>query len=262
LEFHYNDHIHLSYDRYPGSDRILILFHGFGLNKKAFEPWVEILRGDYTLYALDLFYHGDSEKPLGVLTKKDWTLMFTAFLAHEGIERFEVLGFSLGARFAICSAIEIPEKCDHLFLVAPDAVYLTPWFRLATSPVIKQLFKYFMLHPRQMDAFLAFCVKWKWVNPYVSDFVSRELGKPENRKRVYISWNHFKPLGYRARRLQKAFKKASYEKTLILGTRDIVIPPQKILPILKDCGFEWLQLPLKHHQLIKEEVARYIKKYI
>jgi pimeloyl-ACP methyl ester carboxylesterase len=182
--------------------------------------------------------------------------MFEAFLTSEKIDRFSVLGFSLGARFAICSAIELGQRCDHLFLVAPDAVYKTPWFRLATSFGCRWVFKYFMFHPAQMDTLIKLAVKFRLVSRYMGDFVEKELGKADNRKRVYISWNHFKPLGYSKARLQKAFSQAPYQLTIILGKKDIVIPPEKVLPILHGCDFHLILLDKKHHQMVRAEVAQ------
>lgn len=260
MDFHFDNNIRLSYDKYGHGNECLFLFHGFGLTKKAFEPWIPYLAESYTIYAVDLFYHGESEKPLGIIKKKDWAIVFNAFLTEQDIDRFSALGFSLGARFAICSAIELAEKCDQLILVAPDAIYRTPWFKAATSFGLKWVFKYFMLNPKKMDLLIKWCLKLRIVSKYMADFVEKELGQPENRRRVYISWNHFKPLGYTVRQLRKAFTRASYSKTIILGTKDIVIPPAKILPLIESCGFKKVELPLKHHQLIRPEIAQEIMK--
>jgi pimeloyl-ACP methyl ester carboxylesterase len=258
VRFQYDETTYLSFEKNGRGDQILFLFHGFGLTKEVFRPWIDHLSNRFTIYSVDLFYHGDSIRPHGRLHKKNWKLMFEQFLAHEKIERFSVLGFSLGARFAICSAIELSNRCDHLYLVAPDAIYKTPWFKAATSFGLRWVFKYFMFHPNQMDAFIRLAVRLRIVSKYMADFVERELGKPENRKRVYISWNHFKPLGYNKRALRKAFTDASYDRTILVGTKDIVIPPNKVLPILNGCGFKVVSLDKKHHQMITAEVAECI----
>lgn len=262
MRFQYDETTFLSFEKSGEGPQILFLFHGFGLTKEVFQPWMPHLQGHYTVYAVDLFYHGDSQKPHGHLHKKDWKLIFEAFLAHEKIECFSVLGFSLGARFAICSAIELLDKCDHLYLVAPDAVYKTPWFKLATSFGFRWIFKYFMFHPDQMDRFIQLAVKLRLVSKYMGDFVEKELGKADNRKRVYISWNHFKPLGYSGRQLKKAFAGAPYKRTILLGKKDIVIPPEKVLPIIQGCGFHVILLDKKHHQMVRAEVAEEIMKSI
>ncbi len=259
--FEYDETTKLSYETAGHGGEQLILFHGFGLTREVFKSWVPILEGKYTLHLVDLFYHGESEKELGNLQKSEWTEIFSAFLRHLAIDRFSVFGFSLGARFAICSAIELASQCDHLILSAPDAIYKTPWFKAATSPGLKWVFKYFMLNPKAMHRLVKMCVKLRLVSVYMGDFVEKELGKPENRRRVYISWNHFKPLGYSHRKLQKHFTNSTFAKTILLGKKDIVIAPNKILPILKGCGFDVIELDRKHHQMVREEVAQEMLKY-
>ncbi len=259
MNFQYDESTILSYESFGRGAKKLILFHGFGLDKKVFESWGTILGDKYTLVSVDVFYHGESMKPLGFLSKEHWTQIFSAFLQEQEIEKFSVFGFSLGARFAICSAIEFPDRCQHLILSAPDAIYKTPWFKAATSRGLRLIFKYFMLNPRALDNLIRFSVKTRIVSRYMADFVEKELGVAENRRRVYISWNHFKPLGYKKGELRTRFKKAPFEKTLFLGYKDIVIPPDKILPILDGCGFDVTIKPLKHHQMIKNEIAEDIR---
>ena len=258
VRFYYDETTYLSFEKNGSGSRILILFHGFGLTKAIFRPWLSHLGNQFTVYSIDLFYHGDSMRPHGRLRKKAWKEMFIQFLDEQNIDRFSVLGFSLGGRFAICSAIELSQRCDHLILVAPDAIYKTPWFKAATSFGLRWIFKYFMFHPKQMDWFIRNSVKTRIVSKYMADFVEKELGKAENRKRVYISWNHFKPLGYTRQKLRKAFSDASYKRTIILGSKDIVIPPKKVLPILSNCGFNEIIIDKKHHQMIQEDIGRLI----
>ncbi|MEQ9467246.1 MAG: alpha/beta hydrolase [Ekhidna sp.] len=250
---------HLFYSKYEGGDKILIAFHGFGQDKKIFQDWASKLTDEYTIYAFDIFYHGDSDRAYGKLSKLEWKEYLEAFLNQEKIEKFSLLGYSLGGRFAIASSLLLPENTNQLILIAPDGIFLTIWFKLATHPAIRWLFKYFMLRPDRLDTLLAFNDKYKITSPYLGDFVRKELGEEHNRKRVYISWNHFKSLGYTQKELIAAFKKHDFKKRIILGSNDHIIKPAKILPIIDKVGdFKIDILPLKHHQLIKPEVAKLI----
>lgn len=240
----------------------LLLFHGFGLTKEIFKPWTQHLGEKYRMICIDLFYHGESEKALGYLEKQEWKEILGGLLDHLSVRNFSVVGFSLGGRFAITSALEFTSRCEGLFLVGPDAVYKTPYFIIATSRGFRPLFKFLMFNPKTMDRFINMVVSLRIANKYLADFVRKELGVPENRRRVYIAWNHFKPLGYPQKELQKRLSEQDFLKVLIVGTRDIVIQPKKIVPILKDCGFTVLELDKKHHQLVKEETASELVKAI
>jgi len=248
----------LAYSKYDSEKEVICLFHGFGQDRHIFDSWLPELTKKYTVYAFDLFYHGESTREYGDLSKAEWKRNFKKFLAENDIRTFSVLGFSLGGRFAAATALAFPDRLTHLFLLAPDAIYLTPWFHAATFPGLKRIFKFYMLHPARLDQLIRRSVKLRIISRYMADFVKRELSAAENQKRVYISWNHFKPLGYSRLQLREHFKNSSFKKTLILGSKDIVIPPRKILPILKGCGFEKIILEKKHHQLVKEDVVEFI----
>lgn len=249
----------LVYTKYGNGSKVLIAFHGFGQDKNIFGSWAETLSGRYTLYAIDIFYHGESFRDYGKLSKKEWQTYLEALLEKEKIEKFSVLGYSLGGRFAIASTLAYPHKIDELILISPDGIFLTIWFKLVTNSSIKWLFKYLMLRPNKLEQLVSFNEKYKLVSPYLGDFIKKELGDDANRKRVYISWNHFKSLGYSKNQLSRHFKKYSFKRRIILGSKDQIIKPEKILPIIKKMGdFKVDILPLKHHQLVKPEVAKLI----
>jgi len=216
---------------------------------------------NFTVYAFDLFYHGKSTRVQDHLHKSEWCKWLGDFLQAEKIDEFSVLGYSLGGRFAIASVLKFPDKIKELFLIAPDGIFLTPWFKLATTPGIKLLFKYLMLNPDKMERLMKFNEKSGVVNKYVDDFVRKEMGDDENRKRVYISWNYFKTLGYSKKELYRRFNRYSFDRKLIIGEKDHIIHPKGILPIVEKMGhFEVDILPLKHHQLARPEVAELLIK--
>lgn len=247
----------LHYFKHPGGNKILLAFHGFGQNNKIFSDWIDLVKKEYTVYAFDLFYHGKSIRPYKKLMKEEWSEYLNAFLVKENINFFSVVGFSLGGRFAIATSLIFEKQTEELILIAPDGIFLTKWFKLATHPSIKWLFKYLMLNPEKLDKLINLNDRYKIVSPYLGDFVRKEMGEADNRKRVYISWNYFKSLGYSKKQLFFLFNKYSFKRRIILGSKDHIIRPKQILPIIHKMGeFKVDILPLKHHQLIKPEVAK------
>lgn len=250
---------HLSYKKIGTGPRVLFAFHGFGQDKSIFDSWEAALSETYTIYACDLFYHGESTRPLNKLSKEEWKTFISQVMEKNGITSFSLLGYSLGGRFAISTALSFPQRTEELFLIAPDGIFLSIWFKLATTPGIKLLFKYFMLNPDKLEKWLQFNEKVKVVNKYIADFVRKEMGTPENRKRVYISWNYFKSLGYKRSTLIAKFKQYQFRRRIIIGSKDYVITPKGILPIIdKMTKFEVHILEKKHHQLLGEDVANLI----
>ena len=249
----------LHYTRHPGGDKVLLAFHGFGQDNSIFDDWIDVISKEYTVYAFDLFYHGKSTRMYEKLTKVEWKKYLKAFLEKEQINDFSILGFSLGGRFAIASTLSFPSRVNELILIAPDGVFLTIWFKFVTNPFIRWIFKYLILNPNKLDSLMEFNDRYQIVSPYVGDFVRKEMGDSENRKRVYISWNYFKTLGYSKKELKEYFNQFDFKRKLIIGSKDHIIKPNQILPIIRKMGdFQIEILPKKHHQLIKPDVAELI----
>ncbi|MEQ1588528.1 MAG: alpha/beta hydrolase, partial [Cyclobacteriaceae bacterium] len=103
----------LAYQKSGHGEKSLLLFHGFGQHHKIFETLTEALSPHYTLYAFDLFFHGQSkwedETPL---EKKMWREIMLQFLTENKIERFSVLGFSLGGKFTLATLELFPDRIE------------------------------------------------------------------------------------------------------------------------------------------------------
>lgn len=247
------------YERFGKGEKVLFAFHGFGQDRSIFRSWERKLGKIYTLYAFDLFNHGESSDSRQNLSKRTWKLHIDQVLKKNGIDKFSVLGYSLGGRFALSTALSFPKQIEEIILIAPDGIFLTLWFKLATTPGIRFVFKYMMENPDRLEKWIQYNDKVKIVNKYVSDFIRKELNSKENRSRVYISWNHFKTLGYKRRILIKKFQELTFKKSIILGSKDHIIRPVDILPIVDQMGgFEINVLKKKHHQLLDRDVAELI----
>lgn len=250
----------LFYQVFGSGKETLLAYHGFGQDKGIFMEWANILGDKYRIIAFDLFYHGSSSRENEKLSKRDWQEWLALVLDKEAVSEFSILGYSLGGRFALATALGFPHLTIELTLIAPDGVFLTPWFKLATTPGVKLAFKYFMMHPDKLEKLLALNERSRILNRYVVDFVRKELGDEENRRRVYASWNDFKTLGYSRRDLIRLFNKYTFKRHLIIGNKDHIIHPKNILPIINQMGsFKVDILPMKHHQLAKPEVAELLR---
>ena len=102
----------LHYDRLGQGPRILLAFHGAGqTGQECFQSFADHLGSYYTVYAFDLFFHGQSLGLYGtdnfsdrdVVDKHSWELFIQTFLDEKQIDQFDVAGFSLGGRFALAT---------------------------------------------------------------------------------------------------------------------------------------------------------------
>jgi len=104
-----------------GTGQSLVLLHGVGLCAEAWEPLTTLLKDNFTIYAVDMAGHGDSEA-MGINAP---TLQDYSDLVIDYIESFKrpicLAGHSMGAMIALDIAARRPELIQSF--AALNAIY-------------------------------------------------------------------------------------------------------------------------------------------
>ncbi len=103
----------------------VILLHGFGLSGHMFDEFAAAARGTYRLICLDQRGHGDSEwSAAGDYTRDAFVGDLEGLRLALGLERFALVGHSMGGLNAVTYACKYPERVSKLVLVdvGPEAV--------------------------------------------------------------------------------------------------------------------------------------------
>jgi pimeloyl-ACP methyl ester carboxylesterase len=96
----------------------LVVLHGWGSSSQAWCETVELLAQQFYVVALD--YPGTgSAQCLDSYTVPDHAAWVLQFLSDLGIERFSLVGHSMGGNIAAQIAISAPERVDALALLSP-----------------------------------------------------------------------------------------------------------------------------------------------
>lgn len=241
----------LFFKKFGHGQNILIFFHGFGQDHHAWNKLVAELPDNTCAYTLDLPHHGQSFKPTKPLSQKDWLAVFSDFLASENILNFSLIAYSLGGRFALYTFQKLAHRINQVILIAPDGFHQHFWYRVATSPLINSVFRYLMYHPEIFNKWLNFFEQIKWVPQPLIKFARKELQSKKRCIQVYYTWTHFKPIQPDLQLINQLSHQNSKKIHLILGTRDSIINPEKIVEYIPTNGcYETHLFPLKHHELL------------
>lgn len=99
---------------------VLVMVHGFSASLHTWEPWVERLKADYRIVSLDLPGHGLTRAPEGynpTMAGAGFTGHVDAVTQRLGVDRFTLIGNSMGGGVSWGYALEHPEKLEGLVLV-------------------------------------------------------------------------------------------------------------------------------------------------
>jgi pimeloyl-ACP methyl ester carboxylesterase len=110
-----------------GAGRPLILLHGGLMSNETFGPVLPQLAERHQVIAPDLQGHGrtaDIDRPIDVRLMAD---DIAALIDHLGLEKPDLVGYSLGGGVALHTAAKYPAKVRRLVAVSanirPDAIY-------------------------------------------------------------------------------------------------------------------------------------------
>lgn len=214
----------------------LLVFHGFGQDHTLYVPLLKTLSGKYTLYIVDLFFHGKSEwnQDETPLKKSTWNDIVDVLLREQSINEFSILAYSLGGKFALATLEAYPARIRDLFLLAPDGIKTSFWYSLATYPKgLRQLFKS-MIHQHERFLWIARRLnETNLVDKGLIRFADYQMNTEVKRKRVYYSWVVFRHLKFDLKKIAALINNNPVRLTMIVGKYDKVIRPENMQKLLR-----------------------------
>lgn len=119
--------IDLHYWDWEGSGPTMVMLHPSSASGRIWDWVARELHPRYRILAPDLRGHGDSAKPSQGYRGEDSAADLEALAAALGLERFILVGNSLGVRVGIIYAAQWPQRVSHLILVGgPHYGFLFP----------------------------------------------------------------------------------------------------------------------------------------
>jgi pimeloyl-ACP methyl ester carboxylesterase len=239
----------------------MLIFHGFGQDNRVFESWVQTLEKEYRLYAFDLYFHGQSTWPLlRPIEKSDWRQIMTQFLQREKVESFAVVGFSLGAKFALAALEMFPDKIKKVFLLAPDGIKTSLWYNLATYPIaIRYLFKSMVPNTGRFFTVAQLMERVGLVNKGLLRFAESQMDTEEKRRRVYCSWVYFRHLKFDIPSIATVLNHHRIQLLMLTGQFDKVIPAKNMENLLKRLHQKQVEIIEAGHNDLVRAAVKFIR---
>jgi pimeloyl-ACP methyl ester carboxylesterase len=245
--------IKLHYSKVGEGAKSMLVFHGFGMEHYSI-PDFKTCFPDHTLYFFDLFFHGESQWPNSkhALTVEKWNTLIGLFLQKENIDRFEMVGFSIGAKSLLAVLYKFAPKVDAIILIAPDGIVRKFWYNLATGTKLGQLlFRRLMENP----VFIMKCLNWikgsKLLPNKLIVFVRSQLTVQANRVKVYHTWMVYRKLRLSEKKIANLITDHTITTTIVAGNQDSLFPPNSFKKIVRLIpGIKFLVLEAGHRHMI------------
>ena len=103
-------------DHGPDDAPVIILIHGFPLNKSMWDMQVEALKENYRVIAYDIRGHGNSDPGIDEFFIELFVNDLLRFMEKLGIEKSILCGLSLGGYIALNAVLKYPDRFDGLIL--------------------------------------------------------------------------------------------------------------------------------------------------
>jgi pimeloyl-ACP methyl ester carboxylesterase len=226
----------LHFAKFGRGPRILLAFHGIGQDGLSCFQTLENTLGDhFTIFAFDLFFHGKSaDADLEIVTKEHWKSTLVNFLTENNISDFDVMGFSMGGRFALATLEAFPDKIKNTYLIAPDGISENPLYTLATRNAAgRALFRWTMQKPALFFKTILLLKKTGIVNNSLVRFTENVLNTPEKRQNIFKSWTAFRSLRFNIPQIIGIANQNDIRIFLFTGQFDKLLTLKAVNPLAK-----------------------------
>ena len=183
----------VNYYKYGNGEKVLFCLHGYSEDGKSFSFLENHIGTTYTLYAIDLPFHGNTKwNEDQSLNAKDLIDLFNIINPNSN-RRVSILAYSFGGRIALHLFEKFNEQFEKIVLVAPDGLHVNSWYWLSVHTLFgNRLFKANMQNPSLFFSLLKLADKAKLMNKSIVKFVHYYLDDKNERSLLYKRWTIMK----------------------------------------------------------------------
>ena len=119
--------LNVFYEQRGHGDPVLLI-HGLGSSTEDWDPQVAVLQRHYTVITYDVRGHGQTEKPKGPYSVKQFAQDAGHLIEHLKLAPVHVVGLSMGGMIAFQLAVDRPDLLRSLVIVnSGPAMILRTW---------------------------------------------------------------------------------------------------------------------------------------
>ncbi|GAA4311338.1 hypothetical protein GCM10023149_06300 [Mucilaginibacter gynuensis] len=226
--------VNLHYYQFGNGEQKMLCFHGYGMHGKQFKLFEDTaLSSKYTFYGFDLFFHKqtklkDQSLPTVKqgITKKQLADLITDFCRHEQIDRFSVIGYSMGTHYATVVVEELADRIDEYIAIAPSSINpgtLVTFF--SKNKLGNRILSKLALSETALIKMLGFSKRFGFLDDIGYKILFNEINTPELRFNFYACFTYLRFFETNEPKLIQALDAQNIKSIFIFGKRDKMYPP-------------------------------------
>lgn len=255
----------IEYLRVGNGTEIILAFHGFGRHAKDYLVFEQLLLPGQQIISINLFGHGASIFPAErierePLTPQEWTEFLEAFLDKLHIDKFHLLGYSMGARVCLSMIEYMGPRIQDVLLLAPDGLKINLLYRFASGTAAgRSIYRSIIDNPSWLFRLAWFLNKIGILNDKLHRFVHVHLDTKEKRILVHDIWLIYKKTFPDLRLTAAKLRDCGIAVHLVFGKYDTVIP-LRLAKNLTNLAGDTVSLHFVNagHRLLTHDTAAFI----
>lgn len=251
---HFLQQENLKYLQIGTGKNILLAFHGFGQGPQVFQALQDTLP-NHTIFSFDLLSFGKET------SKHEVIILLRKFIQEQRITRFSVLGFSIGAKVALCVIENFSDNIEKAIFVAPDGFQRHFWHDFATSTTAgKIFFKTFVKYPKVFNKTIFFFYKIFSLlgMDFKVDMRQIKIFTHSNSKRwlLWETWFSQKKFAPKLNKLRQIIQQKNIAVKIFIAYQDKLCPEKPIRKFA--CGLSCVEIipTLYRHELILQNILK------
>ncbi len=239
------------YYKFGEGSKLLISFPGFADQASLFFPLQSSLYDHFTVYSIDLPFHGKSEWQRSYYRKTDFMEIIHTILKKEEKSRFSLMGFSYGGRLVLANIITFAEQLERIFLIAPYGLLASRILHPHLVPrIVRLLIWRLFCCPQVFIRLIKTGNKLGLISRQLSSFASFHFRTKERRDRLFGSWVSMLDFVFFHKKLKRFLRKSKLRTDLFMGQKDRIIPVKKGEKFSSSVPTIHLHILNENHQMI------------
>ena len=212
----------------------MLCFHGYGMHGKQFLKLEPVLGDKYIFIGFDLFFHketklhqqslNDIKNPI---TKHAFGNLIAEFCDHERVDRFSILGYSMGSHYATTVVEELGSRVDEYIIAAPSSIEPGKLVRFFVKNKLGNLILENLTQSQKALINMLNVSKWFGLVDHVGrNILYKEIDTAELRFNFYACFTYLRLLETDEDKLIQTLTEQNIRSIFIFGKRDIMYPPK------------------------------------